>query len=107
MYNRFLEILKLSKRGFNGDEIGRILHMNNVRKYILGAKMSFLTLLRREHNRLGSPEHNYKWLPLRLKPRGTPGDAWIQVPEPPLTYDRIDSMIKKFPMGLPDPSLLH
>ena len=106
MYSRFLEILKLSRSGFNGDEIGRILHMNNVRKYLTGRKMSFLTLLRRQHDRLGSPEPNHKWLPLRLKPRGTPGDDWIQIPEPPLTYDRIDSMIKKHPVAIPEPRLL-
>jgi len=105
MYDRFLEILRLSNNGLNGDEIGRALHMNNVRKYLSGDKMSFLTLLRREHDRLGSPEHNHKWLPLQLRPRGTPGDDWIQIPEPPLKYDRIDSMIKKFPMRLPDPRL--
>ena len=107
MYNRFLEILKLSKRGLNGDEIGRILHMSNVRKYLTGEKMSFLTLLRREHDRLRSPEPKQKWLPLRLRPRGTPGDSWIPVPEPPLSYDRIDSMITKLPMALPDPHLLN
>jgi len=106
MYNRFVEILKLSRSGLNGDEIGRALRMNNVRKYLTGGKMSFLTLLRREHDRLGSPEPNHKWLPLRLKPRGTPGDAWTQVPELPLTYDRIDSMIKNLPMESPDPSQL-
>ena len=106
MYNRFLEILRLSKRGVNGDEIGRILRMNNVRKYLLGVKLSFLSFLRREHDRLGSPEPSHKWIPLRLKPRGTPGDVWIQVPEPPLTYERIDSMIKKLPMGSPEPRLL-
>ena len=80
MYNRFMEILKLSKSGLNGDEIGRTLHMNNVRKYLSGDKMSFLTFLRREHDRLGSPEPNHKWLPIGLKPRGTPDGSWIQVP---------------------------
>jgi len=80
MYNRFLEILKLSKNGLNGDEIGRILHMNNVRKYIKGEKMSFLAILRKEHDRLGRPPAGYQWLPLGLKPRGTPNGAWIRVP---------------------------
>ena len=79
-YNRFLEVLALSKSGLNGDEIGKKLHINNVRKYIKGSKKSFLTLLRAEHDRLGSPRPGYKWLPLRLKPRGTPGKDWIQVP---------------------------
>ncbi|MDA4126244.1 MAG: hypothetical protein OK452_03435 [Thaumarchaeota archaeon] len=80
IYNRFLEILSLSKSGLNGDEIGRKLHINNVRKYIKGSKKSFLTHLRAEHDRLGSPSPGYKWLPLRLKPRGTPDKDWIQVP---------------------------
>jgi hypothetical protein len=80
MYNRFLEILKLSKRGLNGDEIGRILHMNNVRKYLTGAKRSFLTVLRAEHDRLGPPSVGHKWLPLGLKPRGIPDGTWIRVP---------------------------
>ena len=80
MYNRFLDILKLSESGLNGDEIGRILNMNNVRKYITGDKMSFLTNLRAEHDRLGPPTEEHKWLPLGLKPRGTPDGTWIQVP---------------------------
>jgi len=80
MYNRFLGILRLSKSGLNGDEIGRTLHMNNVRKYLDGTKMSFLTLLRAEHERLGRPSTGRRWLPLRLKPRGTPDGTWIQVP---------------------------
>lgn len=80
MYERFLEIIRLSKTGLDGDQIGRQLHMNNVRKYLTGEKVSFLTLLRREHDRLGSPKSGYKWLPLRLKPRGTPAGAWVQVP---------------------------
>lgn len=80
MYDRFLEILRLSKKGLNGDEIGRTLHMNNVRKYLTGHKMSFLTSLRAEHDRLGAPTKGRKWLPLGLKPRGTPDGTWIQVP---------------------------
>ena len=43
MYQRFLEILRLSKAGSSGDEVGRALHMNNVRKYLTGNKMAFLT----------------------------------------------------------------
>ncbi len=80
MYNRFIEILRLSKDGLNGHEIGRTLHMSNVRKYLTGKKMSFLTHLRAEHEKLGSPRLGYKWLPLHLKPRGTPDETWIQVP---------------------------
>jgi len=80
MYNRFLKILRLSKSGLNGDEIGRALHMNNARKYLTGHKTSFLTNLRAEHDRLGPPTKAHKWLPLGLKPRGTPDGTWIQVP---------------------------
>lgn len=80
MYSRFLEILRLSRCGLNGDEIGRQLHMNNVRKYLSGEKKSFLTHLRAEQDRLGPPRSGKTWLPLRLKPRGVPGESWIQVP---------------------------
>lgn len=80
MHNRFLEILKLSKQGLNGDEIGRQLRMNNVRAFLTGRKKSFLTHLRAEHDRLGSPRSGNEWLPSSLKPRGVPGESWIQVP---------------------------
>lgn len=80
MYDRFLGILRLSKSGLNGEQIGKALHMNNVRKYLTGNKMSFLTNLRAEHDRLGPPSVSHKWLPLRLKPRGTPDGSWIQIP---------------------------
>ncbi len=93
MYNRLLEILKLTKEGRNGDQIGRQLHMNNVRKYITGEKESFLTHLRAEHDRLGSPKPGHKWLPLRLKPRGTPGDEWIQVPTEIKSFDDISHVL--------------
>jgi hypothetical protein len=79
MYNRFLKILKLSKSGLNGDEIGRTLNMNNVRKYLVGTKRSFLTVLRAERERLGPPSLGHRWLPLRLKPRGIPDGSWIRV----------------------------
>jgi len=79
MYNRFLEILKLSKSGLNGEEVGRSLHMNNVRAYLTGRKRSFLTHLRAELDRLGSPEPDSQFLPLHLKPRGTPAPDWIQI----------------------------
>jgi hypothetical protein len=102
MYNRFLEILRLSKDGHNGDEIGRILHMNNVRKYLTGNKMSFLTKLRAEHDRLGSPKVSHEWLPLRLKPRGTPSGSWVQVPKSPLTFKEIDSLIQSLPLTVLD-----
>ena len=80
MYNRFLEILRLSERGLNGEEIGRTLHMNNVRAFLTGRKKSFLTHIRAELDRLGIPHLGYSWLPMQLKPRGTPADKWIQVP---------------------------
>jgi hypothetical protein len=93
MYNRFLEILKLSKSGLNDEEIGRTLHMNNVRKYLAGTKKSFLTVLRAEHERLGPPSVGHRWLPLRLKPRGTPDGEWIQVPARISGMGNIDSVI--------------
>jgi hypothetical protein len=81
MYNRFLEILRLSKDGLNGEEIGKTLRMNNVRKYLTGRKKSFLAHLRAELDRLGSPETNSQYLALHLKPRGTPAPDWIQIRE--------------------------
>ncbi len=82
MYNRFIEILRLARSGFSGGSIGRTLQINNVRKYLTGRKKSFLTHLRGEHDRVGFPEPNHQWLPLHLKPRGTPDTSWIQVPSP-------------------------
>jgi len=107
MYNRFLEILKLSKSGLNGDEVGRALHMNNTRKYLSGKKMSFLTFLRAQHDRLGPPESHFQLLPLRLKPRGTPGDRWVQVPKSPMTYDVLDDFIHKVTPIKPDETVLR
>jgi hypothetical protein len=80
IYSRFLEILRLSRSGLNGEEIGRILSIHNVRKFLLGEKKSFLTHVRAELDRLGCPEPGFRWLPVQLKPRGTPGDEWVQVP---------------------------
>ena len=105
-YNRFLEILRLSKSRQNGDRIGRALRMNNVRKYLTGDKMSFLTDLRRWHDILGTPIQGSKWIPLRLKPRGTPGNSWMQVPDCRLGFNNIDFMIRKMPMREIDSSTL-
>lgn len=98
MYQRFLEILRLSKAGSSGDEVGRALHMNNVRKYLTGNKMSFLTKLRAEHDRLGTPSKGWRWIPARLKPRGTPDGKWIEVPQAPLTFIQIDRTIQRLSM---------
>ena len=68
--------------------------------------MSFLTNLRKEHDRLGAPPDAHKWLPLRLMPSGTPDGSWIQVPESPLTFKEIDSMIQRFPLKILDPTPL-
>lgn len=94
MYNRFLEILRLSHVGLNGEEIGRRLRMNNVRKFLAGEKKSFLTHLRAEHDRLGPPGPGRRWLPLRLKPRGTPDKDWIQVPVKVINFDTINSVLR-------------
>jgi hypothetical protein len=95
MYNRFLDILRLSKSGRNGDEIGRLLSISNVRKYLRGDKMSFLTQLRAEHDRLSMPTEGDKWLPLRLKPRGTPDKKWIHVPSVIRGFDDIVSVLNQ------------
>lgn len=106
MYNRFLEILRLSRSGLNGDEIGRTLQMNNVRKFVTGKKMSFLTHLRAEHDRLGPPINAHKWLPLRLKPRGTPDDSWIDVPHSPLNFADIKGLIERLTPSPIEPRVL-
>lgn len=80
MYNRFIDILRLTMSGISGEAVGRTLHLNNVRKYVTGERKSFLVHLRAEYDRLGLLRPGYKWLPLRLKPRGTPDKTWIQVP---------------------------
>jgi hypothetical protein len=79
-YARYIRILELSKQGISGTAIEGLLGANNVRKYLLGKKRSFLTHLRTEHERLGTPRPGMKWLPLRIKPRGTPDKSWIEVP---------------------------
>ena len=107
MYHRFMDILKLSKSGLNGDEIGRILRMNNVRKYLTGEKMSFLTFLRSERDKLGPPVAGLRWLPLGLKPRGTPRGKWVQVPPSPVNFESIDSVIQSMPMTVPDTTVLR
>jgi len=93
MYNRFLEILRLSNAGLNGEEIGSILNMNNVRAYLTGRKKSFLTNLRAEHDKIGKPRVGHQWLPVGLKPRGTPDGTWIQVPTRITDVDEINSML--------------
>lgn len=95
MYNRFIEILKLSARGLNGEEVGRALQINNVRKYLTGEKKSFLTHLRAEHDRLGPPRFAHQWLPVHLKPRGTPDTFWIEVPSSQPTFESIRSFIQR------------
>ncbi|MBI3840479.1 MAG: hypothetical protein HY297_00740 [Thaumarchaeota archaeon] len=94
MYERFLRILRLSKDGRTAQEIGRILGMNNVGKFLTGKKMSFLTRLRSESERLGQLESSsHRWLPSRLKPRGTPGVNWVEVPTAPLTFQCIKTLL--------------
>jgi hypothetical protein len=92
-YARFIRILELSKQGFSGTAIEKLLGANNVRKYMLGKTRSFLTHLRSEYDRLGPPRPDAKWLPLRLKPRGTPDTSWIQVPAIVNNFNDIISVI--------------
>ncbi len=106
MYNRFIEILRLYRNGLNGESISRSLDINNVGKYITGNKMSFLTRLRGEHDRLGPPKPAHKWLPLRLKPRGTPDTAWVEVPTPTIRFGDIQSFIERITPTLVEPRLL-
>lgn len=99
-------MLRLSKRGLNGEEIGKALSVNNTRAYLTGRKKSFLTHLRVEFDRLGPPESNFRFLPLQLKPRGTPGDKWVRVPTSPVTYELLDDFIHRLiPMQVDDGTL--
>ncbi len=106
MYDRFLEILRLSKSGLNGYEIGRQLHMNNVRKFLTGTKKSSLTHLRTELDRLGPPGPAHKWLPLRLKPRGTPDTTWVDVPIAPLDFADVQSLLERVTPTTVEPEVL-
>ncbi len=80
-YWRYLEILRLTKEGYNAASIERILKTNNVSKYVNGQKKSFIANLKTWLERLESPRKGYQWLPIELKPRGKPGTDWIQVPK--------------------------
>src|ERR1039458_4731670 len=71
-HQRFIEMLRLRKQGVRNSDIQRALSVTNAGKYLSGEKKSFVTHLRAEHDRLGAPSQGRKWLPLRLKPRGTP-----------------------------------
>jgi hypothetical protein len=73
-------MLRLHKQVYSAASIVRLLSTNNVGKYLRGKKKCFLTHLRAEHERLGAPRMGFKWLPIRLKPRGTPDKDWIEVP---------------------------
>jgi hypothetical protein len=96
-YARYIRILELSKQGASGTAIEKLLGANNVRKYLLGKKRSFLTHLRAEHDRLGTPRPGMTWLPLRLKPRGTPDTSWIEVPPAIKDFDDIVRVLDQLP----------
>jgi hypothetical protein len=86
-------MLGLKKQGVRDSDIARALRTNNVSKYLSGEKKSFLTHLRAEYDRLGPPSEGRKWLPLRMKPRGTPNADWIQVPPQIRTFSDIVSVL--------------
>ena len=80
-YKRFIEMLKLRNLRLGYTAIAKAMGMSgNADKYLLGLKKCFLTHIRAEHERIGAPRQGFKWLPLRLKPRGTPDEAWVEVP---------------------------
>lgn len=80
-YLWYLNIRRLAARGYKASEIERTLRTTNVGKYLRGEKKSFLTNLAFQRGRLGPPLPGFQWLPIELKPRGTPGKDWIQVPK--------------------------
>jgi hypothetical protein len=106
MYNRFIEILRLSNGGLNGESIGKSLGISNVRKYVTGNKMSFLTHLRAESDRLGPPRSRHRWLPLRLKPRGTPDKDWVEVPTDPIRFADVQSLVDRLIPAAVEPEAL-
>ncbi len=67
----------------------------NADKYLLGLKKCFLTHMRAEHERIGAPRQDFKWLPLRLKPRGTPDEAWVEVPPTIRSFQDIQQVIQQ------------
>lgn len=94
-HQRFIKMLQLRNEGGRDSEIARKLNANNVGKYLSGEKKSFVTHLRLEHDRLGTPRQGYQWLPMRLKPRGTPDTEWIEVPTEILEYNDILRVIQQ------------
>ena len=72
-HEAFIKMLRMEKQGLRVSEIGKAMHMSNVDKYLIGTRMGFVTHLRAEHDRLGPVAPGHKLLPLRMKPRGTPG----------------------------------
>jgi hypothetical protein len=92
-HERLIQMLRLRKQGMRDSDIRRTLGANNVYKYLSGEKQCFVTHLRAERERLGAPTEGRKWLPLRLKPRGTPGKIWIQVPAEIQDFNDVLSVI--------------
>src|SRR2546426_669450 len=74
----------------------RVMGMSgNADKYLLGLKKCFLTHIRAEHERIGAPTQGFRWLPLRLKPRGTPDEAWVEVPPAIRSFQDIQQVIQQ------------
>ncbi len=86
-------MMQLRNEGCRNSEIEGRLEMSNVGKYLSGRKKSFITHIRHEHDRLGTPRHGYQWLPMLLRPRGTPDKTWIQVPVMIRDYSEITSVL--------------
>jgi len=92
-YQLFLRMMNMRQTGCNDAFIQRTLGMNNVGKYLSGTNKGFITHMRMERERLGTPREGCKWLPLRLKPRGTPDKTWIQVPSQIREFSDITSVL--------------
>ena len=95
-YKRFIEMLRLRNLRLGYTAIAKAMGMSgNADKYLLGLKKCFLTHMRAEHERIGVPRQDFKWLPLRLKPRGTPDEAWVEVPPAIRSFQDIQQVIQQ------------
>jgi hypothetical protein len=91
----FIKMLRMEKERLSYAAIGKALKMSNVDKYLIGQRMSFVTHLRAEHERLGQVAPQNKLLPLYMKPRGIPDRDWVQVPVKIRTFSDIESVLDR------------
>jgi hypothetical protein len=79
-YDRYREILRLGSLGQTAATIERILQMSNAGKYLSGEKKPFLATIQSMLATQGTPSKNYRWIPLKVRPRGVPESKWVEAP---------------------------